>query len=79
MESIDPANSSARFSNPPIAHASKAKNSSELQTNESKAPANRESAYADIFDDEALERPQNNLQSVSELASQALERLKKEG
>jgi len=35
------------------------------------------SAYSDIFDDKELERLQNNLQSVSELASKALERFKK--
>ncbi len=35
------------------------------------------SAYSDVFDDQELERLQNNLQSVSELASKALERFKK--
>ncbi len=35
------------------------------------------SAYSEIFDDRELERLQNNLQSVSDLASKALERLKK--
>lgn len=37
----------------------------------------KNSAYSDIFDDRELERLQNNLQSVSELANKALERLKK--
>ena len=37
----------------------------------------KKSAYSDIFDDCELERLQNNLQSVSELANKALERLKK--
>lgn len=35
------------------------------------------SAYSDIFDDRELERLQKNLQSVSDLASKALERFKK--
>lgn len=35
------------------------------------------SAYSDLFDDRELERLQINLQSVSDLASKALDRLKK--
>lgn len=34
-------------------------------------------AYSDIFDDQELERLQNNLQSVSELANKVHEGLKK--
>ena len=39
--------------------------------------SHKNSAYSDIFDDRELERLQNNLQSFSELANKALERLKK--
>ncbi len=42
-----------------------------------KEQTQKASAYSEIFDDRELERLQNNLQSVSDLASKALERLKK--
>ena len=42
-----------------------------------KEDSKKTSAYSEIFDDRELERLQNNLQSVSDLASKALERLKK--
>ena len=81
MESIDPAHSSTRQYNPTQSHHSNSRASGEVQGIEKLAKgeqATTESAYAGLFDDGALERLQKNLQSVSEMATQALERLKRE-
>lgn len=81
MESIEPAHNSTRLFTPGQSYHSNSQLSGEVGKGEKsrleKQPAN-ESAYAGLFDDAALERLQKNLQSVSEMATQALERLKKE-
>lgn len=82
MESIDPAQSYTRLPNPKQSPVTNSRASGDVQGSEKigleKQPS-VESAYAGLFDDAALERLQKNLQSVSEMATQALERLKKEG
>ena len=81
MDRIDPAQSTTRFLHPSQNQAGKKKIGDAKQAIERPLhlqQPSHESAYSGVFDDEALERLQSNLQSVSTLATQALKRLKKE-
>ena len=81
MENIDPAHSSTRLSNLGQSYRSNSQLSGGVHTGEKLALEKQsatESAYAGLFDDAALERLQSNLQSISEMATHSLERLKKE-
>ena len=81
MDRIDPAQSTT-----PLLHTSQSQ-AGKKQIGEAKQAIERplhllesshDSAYSGVLDAEALERLQSNLQSVSNLATQALKRLKKE-
>ena len=82
MDSIDPAQSTTRFLHPSQSQVDKKKIGDARQAIERplhlQQPSNKSAYYSGVFDDEALERLQSNLQSVSDLATQALKRLKKE-
>ena len=82
MDSIDPAQSTTRFLHPSQSQVGKKKIGDARQAIERplhlQQPSNKSAYYSGVFDDEALERLQSNLQSVSDLATQALKRLKKE-
>ena len=81
MDSNYPAQSSTPFLHPSQSQLGKkqigdAKQAIERPLHLQKS--SHDSAYSGVFDAEALERLQSNLQSVSNLATQALKRLKKE-
>ena len=81
MDNIDPAQSSKPFIHPSQSQVGKKKIGDEKQEIERPhhlQPPSHESTYWGVFDAKALERLQSNLQSVSNLATQALKRLKKE-
>ena len=81
MDKIDPAQSSTPFLQPSQSQVGKKKIGDEKQAIERPLhlqPPSHESTYWSEFDAEALERLQSNLQSVLNLATQALKRLKKE-
>ncbi len=79
MDSVDPSPNS-RPANPNFGQRIDPLKTPSANPVESGRPekSNPVSAYSDIFDDQELERLQNNLKSVSELASEALERFKTE-
>ncbi len=77
MDSVDPIPNS-RPADPKIGQRPAAPKDSGAVPMESgpDTKTNAISAYSDIFDDQELERLQNNLKSVSDLANEALERFK---
>lgn len=80
MDSINP---DSRF-NPIARQETQGKPSESAQNQQSKIDSSNEStaptlkpSYSKMFDDTELERLQNNLQSIADMAGQALERIKK--
>lgn len=75
MDRIEPNSNPSQVHRNPFQQKREAKRAESNPSPE--VESQKTSAYSDIFDDRELERLQNNLQSVSDLASKALERLKK--
>ena len=81
MDSIDPAQSPTPFLHPSQSQVGKKQIGEAKQAVERPLHLQKSShdlVCSGVFDAEALERLQSNLQSVSNLATQALKRLKKE-
>ncbi|OUW17301.1 MAG: hypothetical protein CBD18_05100 [Opitutales bacterium TMED158] len=67
---FNPATSQNRLANSP---------KSDAKATDASAPATKplKPGYAEMFDDKELERLQNNLESIADMAGKALDRIKK--